>query len=191
MSIHEHNPDVHIHANAPATWQGTFDYVLAFEVLEHIERDDDALRQWAGWLKPGGRLVMSVPAHRARWSASDVWAGHFRRYERTDMAKLLDASGLTVISFECYGFPLANIIEPIRAWLHVRALRRDRANPESPALRAANTSRSGTERGVESRLYPLQSSIIGTAIMRFSFLLQGLFARTDLGTGYLVVARKH
>ncbi len=39
-----------------------FDLVCAFEVLEHIEEDDDALREWASWLRPGGLLILSTPA---------------------------------------------------------------------------------------------------------------------------------
>ena len=189
-AIHQNNPDVCIHANPQDSWREAFDYVLAFEVLEHIEHDDVALTQWRSWLKRGGHLIMSVPAHQRRWSASDVWAGHFRRYERADLEKLLGAAGFSIAFFECYGFPLANMIEPIRAWLHARALWRDPPNAGSSGTRASHTGRSGTERRFESRLYPIQTSIAGQAILRFSFLLQDIFARTDFGTGYLAVAQK-
>jgi SAM-dependent methyltransferase len=190
MSIHEHSPDVRIHSNPSDAWREAFDYIFAFEVLEHIEHDAAALKEWARWLKRDGTLLISVPAHRRRWSASDVWAGHFRRYERADLTKLLNAAGFSILSLECYGFPLANIIEPVRAWIHGRSLRQERSKGQPDSARAANTSRSGTERRVESRLYPLQSSIVGTAVLRFSFMLQNLFARTEVGTGYLVVAQK-
>src|SRR5580658_844251 len=44
-----------------------FDLVCAFEVLEHIEDDAQALAEWAGLLRPGGWLLLSVPAHQRRF----------------------------------------------------------------------------------------------------------------------------
>lgn len=184
------HPGVQIHAAAPSTWNNCFDFVLSFEVLEHIEDDRGALMTWANWLKPNGYLLISVPAHQRRWSASDVWAGHYRRYEREQLRSLLQASGFQLLQIECYGFPLANIIEPVRSWLHKRALGRQHEVNQSAEERASNTRRSGTERTAETRFYPLEASFVGTAIMKLSFALQGLFTQTELGTGYLVLARK-
>lgn len=191
-TLHRANPDTQIHSDPPSGWVGTFDYVLAFEVLEHIERDREALLQWREWLKAEGYLLISVPAHQRRWSASDVWAGHCRRYERADLVDLLERSGFQALRIECYGFPLANFMEPVRAWLHSRALLRDGQSraATSAEQREINTRRSGTQRGAEVRLYPLQASIVGTALMRLSFILQSLFVGTEFGPGYLVLARK-
>ena len=94
-----------------ALWSGHFDLVCAFDVLEHIEQDTTAVDQWLGWLRPGGRLCISVPAHGARWGAGDVWAGHYRRYERAGLQELLRSKGMRIEHFECYGFPLANLTE--------------------------------------------------------------------------------
>lgn len=189
-AFHADNSDVRIHAEAKTTWSNKFDYVIAFEVLEHIEDDYAALRQWGSWLKAEGHLLISVPAHRRRWSASDVWAGHFRRYEREDLRRLLEQSGFTIVTLECYGFPLANIIEPIRAWLHRRAMRTQPAIADSTVGRESNSNRSGIERKFEARFYPLQASFAGTMAMRMNFALQAIFTRTELGTGYLALARK-
>src|SRR5262249_29477295 len=65
-------------------WQKKFDVLLALEVLEHISEDHKALETWLSWLKPGGLVVVSVPSHMRKWSVSDEWAGHVRRYERED-----------------------------------------------------------------------------------------------------------
>lgn len=188
--IHHSKPNVQIRAEAATDWHDSFDYILSFEVLEHIRDDRQALSQWADWLKTGGYMLVSVPAHRRRWNASDVWAGHFRRYEREELKQLLEETGLTTIVIECYGFPLANVIEPIRGWLHRRALMREGPASSEDQARASNTSRSGTQRTYESRFYPLQVSVIGTAIMRLSFAVQSIFIRTELGTGYLALAQK-
>jgi SAM-dependent methyltransferase len=178
---------VRVHDAAQDDWRGCFDYVLSFEVLEHIEDDRGALETWASWLKPDGHLVISVPAHQRRWTASDVWAGHYRRYEQAQIISLIGASGFQVRRTECYGFPLSNMMAPVRGWLHQRAMRRERTSAED---KAGNTQRSGTERTVESRFYPLEASFVGTTLLRLNFALQDLFVGTEMGTGFLVLARK-
>src|SRR4029450_1284452 len=55
-----------------------YDAVCAFEVLEHIEDDGAALRSWRERLTPRGHLLISVPAHPARFGLSDRYVGHFR-----------------------------------------------------------------------------------------------------------------
>jgi SAM-dependent methyltransferase len=178
---------VRVHDAAQDGWHGRFDYVLSFEVLEHIEDDRGALRTWASWLKPNGHLVISVPAHQRRWTASDVWAGHYRRYEQAQLISLVEASGFQVRQTECYGFPLSNMMAPVRGWLHQRAMRRERTSAED---KAGNTQRSGTERAVESRFYPLEASFVGTALLKLNFAIQALSVGTEMGTGYLVLAQK-
>ena len=46
---------------------GAFDLVMAFEVLEHIEDERGALASWVARVRPGGHLLLSVPAHHRRW----------------------------------------------------------------------------------------------------------------------------
>jgi SAM-dependent methyltransferase len=181
----ELNPGMRL-ARAPGPdWAGAFDVLVACEVLEHIEDDRAALEGWRSWLRPGGHLILSVPAHVSRWSATDVWAGHFRRYERDDLLRVLERAGFEVAELECYGFPLSNLIEPLRAWSHRRALRRQ----ETAGL-AESTARSGVERGLEARLWPLQASAPGRLLFRAAFGLQKVFRHRDLGTGYLALARR-
>ena len=62
-----------------------FDLVGAFDVLEHIDRDEDALRAMFAALRPGGGLVVTVPQHRWLWSEADEFAGHARRYTRREL----------------------------------------------------------------------------------------------------------
>ena len=184
------HPQVLVHSAAQSAWDRCFDYVLAFEVLEHIEDDRGALSTWASWLKPNGCLLISVPAHQRRWSASDVWAGHYRRYEQEQLKCLFQACGFQVQQIECYGFPLANIIAPLRNWMYGRALRRDEETSVAAGDKAGNTRRSGSERTVETWFYPLQASFVGTSAIKLSLSIQDLFIRTELGNGYLVTARK-
>ncbi len=176
--------DVRLH-ETPQPWEEAFDLVLAFEVLEHIEDDARALREWVSWMRPGATLIMSVPAHQRRWNPTDEWAGHYRRYESAQLRSMLRDVGLWVVELECYGFPLANLLEAVRArtW--------QRVEPDGDAARRAqHTAASGVERNVETKLFPLQASLPGRVAMRGFFRLQRWFAHTELGNGFLVVARK-
>ncbi|HEX3528546.1 MAG TPA: methyltransferase domain-containing protein [Thermoanaerobaculia bacterium] len=179
------SPAVHLRSDPDPAWAETFDVLVACEVLEHIEDDRAALAQWRAWLRPGGHLILSVPAHARRWSATDVWAGHFRRYEKAALRQLLETSGFAVEELECYGFPLSNLVEPFRAWSHARALRR-----REEAGKATATAQSGVERGLEARLWPLQAGLPGRLLFRAAFRLQTIFRNRDLGTGYLVLAHR-
>src|SRR2546423_89000 len=60
---------------------GAFDVVCAFEVLEHIPDDDQALAEIARVLRPGGALVFSVPVNPALYSGFDAACEHVRRYD--------------------------------------------------------------------------------------------------------------
>lgn len=67
----------------------SFDIVAAFDVLEHIEDDVEALKEWRRVLKPSGHILVTVPAYQWLWSQHDVSLQHYRRYTR----KSLKASG--------------------------------------------------------------------------------------------------
>ena len=97
----------------------------------------------------------------------------------------LESAGFTVEELECYGFPLSNLVEPLRAWSHARALRRGAGEEK-----AAATAQSGVARGLEARLWPLQAGLPGRLLFRAAFRLQTIFRHRDLGTGYLVLARR-
>lgn len=91
-----------------------FDVVCAFEVLEHIEDDDAALDEWIARLRPGGLLLLSMPADSSRLGAWDAAVGHFRRYDADTLrAQLLD-HGLVDPRTTYYGMPLGYVTENVR-----------------------------------------------------------------------------
>jgi SAM-dependent methyltransferase len=77
-------------------YSGSFDVVGAFDVLEHIGPDDEALAGIFRALRPGGGLVVTVPQHKWLWSDADVAARHVRRYTRDELIARLTAAGFTV-----------------------------------------------------------------------------------------------
>ena len=189
QSLYRSRRKVHIYQKEQSHWKENFDYLMAFEVLEHIENDLGALTKWRNWLKNRGYLLISVPAHSRWWNATDIWAGHYRRYERKSIISLLQKAGFDIIHIENYAFPLGNIISPIRGIYHARLLKKN-VDMEEKNNKQAYSKRSGTERKLECHLFPLQASWLGKGIMKFFFLVQGIFASTELGPGLLVLCRK-
>ena len=99
----------------------TFDVVCAFEVLEHIEDDEAAVRNWMRYVAPGGYLLLSTPAFQHRFGPWDTHAGHFRRYSPDALTELLTRCGLTDVRAVVYGFPLGLALERGRnGYLRVR-----------------------------------------------------------------------
>lgn len=87
-----------------------YDLIGAFDVIEHIEDDAAALASIAAKLKPGGKFVMTVPAHQWMWSAHDVVNHHKRRYSRRSLKELVEHSPLKLEQvgyFNSFLFPLA------------------------------------------------------------------------------------
>ena len=171
---------------ADPAWNGDRDLVCAFDVLEHIEDDHAALLEWSKWLKPGGHLCISVPAHRKRWGAGDEWAGHWRRYDRRDIDMLIGSTGLVLDRMECYGFPLGNISE----WYGDRFYRRALKQRAADSTKEDATQGSGIDRDYYLERFHRIDSLAGRVAFRLANVLQTLTTHTDWGSGYLFLARK-
>lgn len=156
-----------------------YDYLMAFEVLEHIEDDLAVLEGWAARLKPGGKLLISVPAHKRKWGHSDIAAGHFRRYEKEELLALMSRANIDIHGFWNYGFPLTLLLDPVLDYTHrkeARSLDKQAFSMESGVKRKQN----------------FFIKFFSTDFFLFPFyLIQRLFFRKDIGSGYLVVGRKN
>lgn len=60
-----------------------------FDVVEHVENDNELIDRFSYVLEPGGLLYVTVPAHNWLWSQSDVRAQHYRRYNYLMIEQLL------------------------------------------------------------------------------------------------------
>jgi SAM-dependent methyltransferase len=157
-----------------------FGSILAFEVLEHVQDDRGFLAQAFDLLAPGGRMLVSVPAHQRRFSAWDEMVGHFRRYEREELRARFTEAGFQVEVLWCYGFPLANVLDRLR---RVIATPPEPGSAEALRLRSAESGNVIPARG-------LVRLLVRPATMAPFLLAQRLFLGSDRGDGYLVLARK-
>lgn len=81
----------------------SFDLVCAFDVIEHCAPDSDVLVEFFRVLVPGGRLLLSVPAYQWAWTDHDERAGHYRRYTRSRLLRVVAEAGY-VVRRASYGF---------------------------------------------------------------------------------------
>ncbi|MGH3679041.1 MAG: class I SAM-dependent methyltransferase [Natronosporangium sp.] len=80
----------------PTDQTGEHSALVMLNVLEHIEDDVAALRSAAGLVRPGGAVVVYVPAFDGAMSRFDRLIGHHRRYTRRTLAAAMTATGLRV-----------------------------------------------------------------------------------------------
>jgi SAM-dependent methyltransferase len=72
--------------------------VVCSEVLEHVERDELALRELHRVLRPNGDLILTVPLHQYYWARDDEIVGHFRRYNVLALKNTLASIGFDVVA---------------------------------------------------------------------------------------------
>jgi len=95
------------------------DTVVCSNVLEHIKEDDKALRHMSSALRPGGRLVLVVPAGRRLYGSLDRVLGHHRRYDGEQLSQELRAMGFRIEA----SFTM-NKVGVLGWWLNGRLLKR-------------------------------------------------------------------
>ena len=146
-----------------------FDVIGAFDVLEHVAEDEQALCSIRRALRPSGGLVVTVPQHRWLWSRTDEAACHVRRYTRNELAMKITAVGFEVIAVTSFVSLLLPVLLAVR-----RRSRRSDAVFDPLA---------------ELRINPwLNRTLAGVMAVERVFLACGL--RFPAGGSLLMVARK-
>jgi SAM-dependent methyltransferase len=146
-----------------------FDVVALFDVLEHIDDDGLAVRAIGRMLRAGGRIVLTVPAHRWLWSRIDELSSHRRRYDRKGLMSVLESGGFEIL--ECRYFFTALV-----PGLLVRS------------LLSRNLTWGTVEKGCGLKVSKLGSALLGLASGPGDVLLSPL--RNLTGGSLLAVARK-
>ena len=108
--------------------QNTFDVVTALDVLEHVDDDMQALRELLRVSKPGGFLVITVPAFGFLWSEHDEALHHRRRYTLAELESKLAAAGFQLVRASYF---LATLFLPILFVRIVQNLTKKRVEPQA------------------------------------------------------------
>lgn len=109
----------------------TFDGVVALDIFEHIHDDAAALQEAHRILRPGGVLVLSVPAFRMLWGPHDVALMHQRRYRARQVRARLTNAGFEVQRLSYSIFLLFPVVLVIRAF---EKLKRGKPEASLPAV---------------------------------------------------------
>jgi SAM-dependent methyltransferase len=137
----------------PFALERQYDVICALDVIEHLPDDREALRWISGRLRPGGLLVVTVPAYQWLFSDHDRALGHYRRYTRSRLVATLPC-GLRVLTaayFTHFTFPLA--VAARAAWSLHRSFRQT-----APAKQAS--PRGGLATRMLRRLHATELALI-------------------------------
>jgi len=82
---------------------GAFGLVGAFDIIEHVDDDDEMLSELSRVAAPGATLLLSAPLHASRWTSFDKLVGHGRRYAPKELLTKLARHGWLVERSGVYG----------------------------------------------------------------------------------------
>lgn len=143
-----------------------YDLVALLDVLEHVPDDLGSLRAILKRLKPGGALLLTVPANPWMWSAHDVAHHHFRRYTRKQLKELFSKAGLEVQLLSYFNTLLYPLVAAAR--IIGKMTRKDTADDQLPG---------DVVNGVLGRIFGLESGMIGRVPMPFGVSLLAIVRR--------------
>jgi len=99
---------------------GALDVATSFDVIEHIPGDQAALDSLRTAVRPGGTVVLTVPALMWLWSDHDVVNGHQRRYTRATLMDVIDRAGLELLHVSYFNTVLLPMVAAARLAQRVR-----------------------------------------------------------------------
>ncbi len=116
------------------------DWACAFDVLEHLEDDVTALRELSRVCRPGGRILLTVPAIPWLWSEHDRLNRHVRRYRAADLKRLAAAADCRILRLTHFHAALLLPAVPLRL---LQRLRGPRERAVSDLARSARVPGTG------------------------------------------------
>src|SRR5690606_29821801 len=105
------------------------------------------------------------------WSASDEGVGHYRRYEKQELIRLLQDEKFQVIRFASYGFPVLNIIAILRNSFFAQLLKKQ----QSPSKKETRSTRSGLGYTQQKLLHGAMRTAFSSPVVNIWLNLTNLF----------------
>jgi SAM-dependent methyltransferase len=136
----------------PDVERGRYDLIAVLDVVEHIGDDVGALRGMAECLAPGGKILITVPAHGWMWSAHDVVNHHHRRYSKASLGSAIAAAGLTHNGLRYFNSLLFPVAVAARAFGKLTGKDDSDDSPPARPLNAALEKVFGLERHLVGRV---------------------------------------
>jgi SAM-dependent methyltransferase len=156
-----------------------FDVIGAFDVVEHLSDDLQVFRSIHSMLKPGGMLLLTVPAHQSLWSYFDEVGHHCRRYEPADLRGKLTQTGYEIeflSEFMASIYPLLWLVRRIKS----KWRRTDSSNSDA----------SDRELSLEElRIVPFVNGLLTFLLAQEAKLIKSRRA-LPFGTSIIVAARR-
>jgi SAM-dependent methyltransferase len=165
----------------------SFDCVLSLDVIEHVDHDAEMLQHLTAVLKPGGFLVVTVPAFQSLWSEHDVVNWHKRRYRAPQLRALLDAEGLEIQRMTYCNTALFAPIFAARKLKNLRNRLRDRGRSRRAHVEGLSEPEPGPESDLSELPRPLNEALFRLLRMENRLLAQRDF---PFGVSLLAIARK-
>ncbi len=173
--------NIHLFFNEKEIGKAQYDVVLALEVLEHVKDDVSMLKVFNRYLKKNGLLIFSVPAHKSKWGENDVWAGHYRRYEKNDFFQKLPNAKFEILHVWSYGYPLTLLLDLL---IH-------RSHKKEIIANFGISKEYLTKQSGITREKNFANQIAAWSIWTYPFIyVQRLFLDFDMSSAFLVIARK-
>lgn len=138
------------------------DTIIMLNVLEHIEDDIEALRQVHRMLKPGGLLLIEVPASPTLYDVFDEMVGHFRRYTMKELVSKLDRAGFEVRDRSHLGFLVYPAFWLLKTWNKLTA-----TNAESHRQKVISTLRAGKPGKLQHLIFAIEDLLRPAVPMPF------------------------
>ena len=106
----------------------SFDLVCAFDVLEHLDHDSACVQEAYRLCRPGGSVLVTVPAFQFLWGIQDVVSHHKRRYSHKEIIRLLEENGFRPVFssyFNTLLFPIIAFVRLLSRWKQPRECQSD------------------------------------------------------------------
>lgn len=149
---------------------GTFDVVLALDVLEHLDDDVKGISEMARLLKSDGLLLLTVPAFPSLWGAQDIVSQHRRRYTKKSLSKIFNQAYLPIPRITYFNTLLFPPIAAVRWGRKVLGA----ANSEQGDFEG---SRPGLLNNILEGVFASERHIVQRATMPFGVSLLATFRR--------------